>query len=72
VLHYAANRVALCRKTRCIMPQNALYYAAKCGPILPQNVGLFCRKMWACFAAKIVPSYFCIITKNKKKTEKFV
>jgi len=34
-LHYAAKRVALCGKTRCIMRQNALHYAAKWGAIVP-------------------------------------
>ncbi len=37
VLHYAAKRAVLCGKTRCIMRQNALHYAAKTRCIMRQN-----------------------------------
>jgi len=40
----AAKRATICRKTQCILPQNAVYYAAKCNVI--------CRKMQGQFAAK--------------------
>jgi len=45
VFHFAANRIAFCRKTHSILPQNASYFAAKCPSVLPQNTPAFCGKM---------------------------
>jgi len=45
VLHFAAKRVALCGKMRCIMRQNTLHYAAKYTAFLRQNTLRFCGKM---------------------------
>jgi hypothetical protein len=57
VSHYAAKCIALCGKT-------GGRFAAKTRCIMRQNT--------MHYAGKIVSSYFCIITKNKKRTEKFV